>query len=129
MQRVIEACKSTGIELWGHIGLWSYGGEVYPEFALRDLEGRPLDRRYQEWGIGLCPSHKAVNEWTRACLVEAIQRYAIDGFDVDHARYPAPANVHSLMACGCARSARTKQCAWATILRLCGAAFWPCASA
>ena len=35
-------------------------------------------------------------------MVEAIQRYAIDGFDVDHARYPAPANVHSLMACGCA---------------------------
>ena len=50
LQRVIEACKSTGIEVWGHIGLWSYGGEVYPEFALRDLEGRPLDRRYQEWG-------------------------------------------------------------------------------
>ena len=86
----------------GHIGLWSYGGEVYPEFAMRDLEGQPLDRRYQEWGIGLCPSHKAVNEWTRDCLVEAIKRYAIDGFDVDHARYPAPANVHSLMACGCA---------------------------
>ena len=102
LQRVIEACKSTGIEVWGHIGLWSYGGEVYPEYALRDLEGRPLDRRYQEWGIGLCPSRKAVNEWTRDCLVEAIQRYAIDGFDVDHARYPAPANVHSLMACGCA---------------------------
>ena len=102
LQRVIEACKSTGIEVWGHIGLWSYGGEVYPEFAMRDLEGQPLDRRYQEWGIGLCPSRKAVNEWTRDCLVEAIQRYAIDGFDVDHARYPAPANVHSLMACGCA---------------------------
>ena len=102
LQRVIEACKSTGIEVWGHIGLWSYGGEVYPEFALRDLEGRLLDRRYQEWGIGLCPSRKAINEWTRDCLVEAVQRYAIDGFDVDHARYPAPANVHSLMACGCA---------------------------
>ena len=34
LQRVIEACKSTGIEVWGHIGLWSYGGEVYPEFAI-----------------------------------------------------------------------------------------------
>ena len=39
LQRVIEACKSTGIEVWGHIGLWSYGGEVYPEFALSDLGG------------------------------------------------------------------------------------------
>lgn len=99
--RLIEACKTAGIEVWGHIGLWSYGGDVYPEFALRDLEGRPLDRRYQQWGIGLCPSRKEVNEWTRDCLVEAMQRYAVDGFDVDHARYPAPANVHSLTACGC----------------------------
>ena len=99
--RLIEACKRTGIEVWGHIGLWSYGGEVYPEFALRDLEGRQLDRRYQTWGIGLCPSRREINEWTRDGLVEAVQRYAIDGFDVDHARYPAPANVHSLMACGC----------------------------
>ena len=100
--RVIEACKSVGIEVWGHIGLWSYGGDVYPEFALRDLDGRPLDRRYQQWGIGLCPSRKEVNDWTRDCLVEAVERYAVDGFDVDHARYPAPANVHSLTACGCA---------------------------
>ena len=99
--RVIEACRDAGIEVWGHIGLWSYGGEVYPEYALQDLEGRPLDRRYQRWGIGLCPSRREINEWTRDCLVEAVQRYAVDGFDVDHARYPAPANVHSLMACGC----------------------------
>ncbi|NKB67394.1 MAG: hypothetical protein GKR89_10065 [Candidatus Latescibacteria bacterium] len=99
--RVIEACKRIGIEVWGHIGLWSYGGEVYPEFALRDLDGRQLDRRYEAWGIGLCPSRKEVNEWTRDGLVESVLSYDIDGFDVDHARYPAPANVHSLMACGC----------------------------
>ena len=47
--RVIEACQDAGVEVWGHIGLWSYGGEVYPEYALQDLEGRPLDRRYQRW--------------------------------------------------------------------------------
>ena len=50
-----KRAKARGLKCGGHIGLWSYGGEVYPEFALRDLEGRPLDRRYQEWGIGLCP--------------------------------------------------------------------------
>ena len=99
--RVIEACRQAGIEIWGHIGLWSYGGEVFPEFAMRDIEGRLLDLRYKQWGIGLCPSRKDVNEWTRDCLVDLIRRYDLDGFDVDHARYPAPANLHSLLACGC----------------------------
>lgn len=99
--RVIEACKDAGIEVWGHIGLWSYGGDVYPEYAMRDIDGRPLDMRYRQWGIGLCPSNQRVNDWTRAGLVEAAQRYELDGFCVDHARYPAPANLHSLLACGC----------------------------
>ena len=99
--RVIEACRQAGIEIWGHIGLWSYGGEVFPEYAMRDIEGRLLDLRYKQWGIGLCPSRKDVNEWTRDCLVDLIRRYDLDGFDVDHARYPAPANLHSLLACGC----------------------------
>ena len=99
--RVIEACRQSDIEIWGHIGLWSYGGEVFPEYAMRDIEGRLLDLRYKQWGIGLCPSRKDVNEWTRDCLVDLIRRYDLDGFDVDHARYPAPANLHSLLACGC----------------------------
>ncbi len=99
--RVIEACRRAGIEIWGHIGLWSYGGEVYPEYAMRDIEGRLLDLRYKQWGIGLCPGRKDINEWIRDCLVDLIRRYDLDGFDVDHARYPAPANLHSLLACGC----------------------------
>ena len=99
--RVIEACRQTGIEIWGHIGLWSYGGDVYPEYAMKDIEGNPLDARYKQWGIGLCPSRRRINEWTRDCLVDVIRRYDIDGFNVDHARYPAPANVSSILACGC----------------------------
>jgi hypothetical protein len=100
--RLIEAAKNTDIEVWGHLGLWSYGGDVYPEYAMRDIEGHPLDTRYKQWGIGLCPSRKNINEWTRDCLVEAALRYDLDGFCLDHARYPAPANLHGLYACGCA---------------------------
>ena len=100
--RLIEACRRIGLEIWGHIGLWSYGGDAYPEYAMQDIEGRPLDPRYKPWGIGLCPSRRSINEWTRDCLVDVIKRYDLDGFDVDHARFPAPANVHSLLACGCA---------------------------
>ena len=100
--RLIEYAHKDGIEVWGHIGLWSYGGDVYPEYAMRDIEDNPLDMRYQQWGIGLCPSRKNINDWTRDCLVYAAQHYALDGFCVDHARYPAPANLHALFACGCA---------------------------
>jgi hypothetical protein len=100
--KVLEACARAGIEVWGHLGLYSYGGEVYPEYAMVDLEGKPLDRRYQRWGIGLCPSRPAVNQWVRDGLVEAARRYGLTGFCVDHARYPAPANLHALLGCGCA---------------------------
>jgi hypothetical protein len=68
---------------------------------MEDLEGRPLDRRYQRWGIGLCPSHPAIRGWLEASLAEVAGRYDLDGLCVDHARFPAPANLHSLTACGC----------------------------
>ena len=99
--RLIQGARKAGIEVWGHLGLWSYGGDVYPELALQDLEGRPLDHRYRQWGIGLCPSRRQVIDWVRDCLVDVARRYELDGFCVDHARYPAPASVHALMACGC----------------------------
>lgn len=99
--KVIGAAREAGIEIWGHLGLWSYGGDAYPEYAMRDIEGNLLDDRYKRWGIGLCPSNRMINEWTRDCLIDVIGRYDIDGFNVDHARFPAPANVSSLFACGC----------------------------
>jgi len=104
--RLLESAQKAGIEVWGHIGLWSYGGDVYPEYAMRDIEDQPLDMRYRQWGIGLCPSRKEINDWTRDCLVYAAKRYDLDGYCVDHARYPAPANLHALFACGCAHCQR-----------------------
>ena len=106
MLRLLESAQKAGIEVWGHIGLWSYGGDVYPEYAMRDIEDRPLDMRYRHWGIGLCPSRKDINDWTSDCLVYAAKRYDLDGYCVDHARYPAPANLHALFACGCAHCQR-----------------------
>ncbi|MDA0836965.1 MAG: hypothetical protein O3B01_02070 [Planctomycetota bacterium] len=99
--KVIDAARNAELEIWGHIGLWSYGGEVFPEYAMKDVEGNALDMRYHKWGIGLCPSNRVVNDWTRECLVDVIGRYDIDGFDVDHARFPAPANISSLFGCAC----------------------------
>jgi hypothetical protein len=101
LRRVIDAATAAGIEVWGHLGLWSYGGDVYPELALRDVDGAELDRRYQAWGIGLCPSRPEVNDWTADGLVDVCERYDLGGFCVDHARYPMAANAHALAACGC----------------------------
>lgn len=101
--RVIEAARAAGIEAWGHIGLWSYGGDVFPELAMRDVDGAALDARWKRWGIGLCPSRTEVNAWTADGLADAAARYDLDGFCVDHARYPMAANVHALAACGCER--------------------------
>lgn len=98
---VIQKCRSIGIEVWGHIGLWSYGGDVYPEYAMMDIDQNPLDPKYKRWGIGLCPSRPNLVKWTRDCLVDVVKRYDIDGFDVDHSRYPAPGNLSSLFACAC----------------------------
>jgi hypothetical protein len=101
LRAVIDAAGDAGIEVWGHIGLWSYGGEVYPEYAMRDVDGAELTMRWHKWGIGLCPSHPAVDGWTADGLAEVTREYGIDGFCVDHARFPQPANLHALTACGC----------------------------
>ncbi len=37
--RVIDECRRLGLEVWGHAGLWCYGGEVFPSLAARDLFG------------------------------------------------------------------------------------------
>ena len=101
---LIDSARQAGIEVWGHFGLWSYGGEVYPEFALTDLQGNSLGREGSQsaWGTGLCPSRRRINEWVVDCLRALVRRYDVDGFCVDHARYPPPANPASLLACGCA---------------------------
>ena len=99
--KVIDAAVSAGIEVWGHIGLWSYGGDVYPEHALETIDGDALDPDFKRWGIGLCPSRESINGWTADGLEDIARRYELDGFCVDHARYPQPASVSALAACGC----------------------------
>jgi hypothetical protein len=104
--RAIDVARDAGIEVWGHLGLWSYGGEVFNEYAMRDVDGAELDPRWKAWGTGLCPSHPEVDAWTADCFAEVTQRYDVDGFCVDHARYPQPAHVHALIACACQHCCR-----------------------
>ena len=101
LQEVLEAAQARGIEVWGHIGLWCYGGEVFPEMAMRDVDGQPVPASHYAWGWGFCPSRPELQTWVRAGLAEATREYAIDGWFVDHARWPAPANWPSLWGCAC----------------------------
>ncbi len=107
--KVLDAAKAAGIEVWGHIGLWSYGGDVYPEHALQTMDGDPIDAAYKQWGVGLCPSRESINSWTADGLVDIARRYDVDGFCVDHARYPQPASPSALGCCGCASCVKDGQ--------------------
>ncbi|MBI2195246.1 MAG: hypothetical protein HYU36_24970 [Planctomycetes bacterium] len=101
LRAVLDAAHALRIEVWGHWGLWSYGAEVYPELAALDLTGGRLNSLYARYGHGFCPSNPAVNDWMLACLRDAVRHYEIDGFYVDHARYPPPANLQALFSCAC----------------------------
>lgn len=99
--KLLAEAHSLGMEVWGHMGLWCYGGELFPEYAMRDIEGRPTNERYFRIGAGFCPSKTRLNNWIKACLIDVTKRYDLDGLQLDHARYPHPANFQSLIGCGC----------------------------
>lgn len=99
--RVLERCRALGIEVWGHLGLWSYGGDVFPEFAAVAAVGDVLEPNWRPYGVGFCPNRPELNAWVAAGAREAARSYAIAGMCVDHARYPAPAALASLTTCVC----------------------------
>lgn len=105
LRAVLEAAHKRGLEVWGHLGLWCYGGEVFPELAMRDVNGQPLPPTHYAWGWAFCPSRPELHRWLRAGLAEASRNYEIDGWFVDHARWPAPANWPSLWGCACEQCA------------------------
>lgn len=101
LRAVLAAAHALGMEVWGHLGLWCYGGEVFPAMALRDVNGQPVPATHYAWGWAFCPSRAELQAWLRAALAEATREYEIDGWFVDHARWPAPANWPSLWGCAC----------------------------
>ena len=99
---VLARAERAGVAVWGHIGLWSYAGELYPEMAIQAAVGNVMDERYRRSGVGFCPNRRELNDWINATAREAARNYPVAGFCVDHARFPAPANLPSLTACVCA---------------------------
>lgn len=105
LRAIMETSRGLGLEVWGHIGLWCYGGEVFPELAMRDAEGGIASGDDYHLGVGFCPSRPELNDWIAAGLADATRRYGVDGWFVDHARYPSPGNIPSLWGCACANCA------------------------
>lgn len=99
--RVIDECRRLGLEVWGHAGLWSYGGEVFPALAARPLFGGSLPEDSLSWGTGFCPSKPSLNKWIKQSLVDVTKRYDLDGMFLDHARYTSPGYGPGLFTCGC----------------------------
>ena len=98
---VLEVAHRLDIEVWGHVGLWSYGGMIYPELAVRDIWGASVGPEQDRWGACFCPSKPDLNRWLSDCLCEVVRGYPVDGLEVDHARYAPPASLPNLLTCAC----------------------------
>ncbi len=98
---VLQIAKEAGIEVWGHMGLWSYGAALYPEYALRGPDGEIIPEKEERWGDGFCPSQEVINTWVGDCLVDSLSRYPMDGIQIDHVRFPPPVSLPNLLTCTC----------------------------
>ncbi len=103
---VIDNAGRLGIELWGHLGFWSYGGMVYPDLAVRDLAQCEIPSTEDRWGACFCPSKDALNDWLVTCVRDCAARYPLQGMEVDHARYIPPHSLPNLLTCACPDCAR-----------------------
>jgi hypothetical protein len=109
--KVLDAAHGLGLEVWGHLGLWSYGSTAYPELGVRQIDGRPVPLEQAAWGDCFCPNKPWVNHWVQECLRDVISRYDIDGMELDDARYVPLASIPNLWVCACEDCAR-QAAAW-----------------
>ncbi len=101
--RLIEVADRLGVEVWGHLGLWGYGGDVFPELALQDDQGQGVPEEFIRWGVPICPCNTEVRDWTAECLQHIARAYGFKGIDVDHGHFPPPASIAALTGCCCPR--------------------------
>lgn len=112
LRKLIGLLHSMGIDCWlTTTGWYLSGADLAPQLMAIDLRGRRTDRLPQTqygWEMGnmFCPSNESVNAWYGAYLSYLITAYEIDGIFFTHSRYPSPANLAMLFACGCNSCAR-----------------------
>jgi hypothetical protein len=101
IKKLIEEADALGMEVWGHIGLWGYTGDMVPEIGFRQVTDEPLPDPALHWGIPLCPNNDALIQWTGECLAYAASHYAIKEMDTDHGHFPPAASLEGIFGCTC----------------------------
>ena len=99
--RVIDEASKLGVEVWAHLGLWGYGGDIFPDLAFRDDHGDIIPDEFICWGVPICPNDTEVRDWTAECLQYIAKHYDVKAIDVDHGHYPPPASITGLFGCCC----------------------------
>lgn len=101
--RLIEEATRQGVEVWAHIGLWGYGGDIVPELGFLDDQGLPIAEDDQQWGVPICPNAAPERAWVAESIQEAVRRYGVAAIDLDHGHFPPLASFTGLFGCCCPR--------------------------
>ena len=111
MRQAISMAHDKGLAILVCSSGWHGGGDRYAEMCMKDMHGRPIseapDLRYarEQYSMAYCPGNERLNDWLCAVFADVARRYEVDGFDLTHCRYTAPAFLHNLFGCGCPRCA------------------------
>ena len=109
--RVMEEAARQGIEVWAHVGLWGYGGDIRPELGLVDDQGQPIAKEDEQWGVPMCPNDTVMRNWVAETLQAAVRQYGTPAIDLDHGHFPPLASFSGLFGCCCPRCAHQAR-AW-----------------
>jgi hypothetical protein len=101
--RLLDDCNKLGLEVWGHIGLWGYSGNIFPEWGFVDVFNKTINEKLSPWQIPLCPSEERVRAFEAESITDVIKRYDFPAVNLDHGHFPPLVNIHGLMGCGCER--------------------------
>ena len=112
LRQCVRLAHEMDLKVWFCQGGWHGMGNRNPERCMLDMRQRPLTEvpmmpyAREQNCVSCCPSDEEANAWLRAYLSEAVAAYDVDGVDLTHFRYTAPAFIHNLFGCACPRCAR-----------------------
>ena len=112
LREAVRLAHDMNLKFWFCQGGWHGMGSRDPDRCMLDMHQRPLTEvplmpyAREQNCVSCCPSDEQVNAWHRAFLSEAVATYDVDGVDLSHFRYTAPAFIHNLFGCACPRCAQ-----------------------
>jgi len=109
LRQALDAAHNMGLQVWFCTGGWHGGGGNCPELCMTDMNHHRLSEvpkmRYarEQHAVAFCPGNEEMSAWFEATISEVMATYPFEGVDLTHFRYTAPAFLHNLFGCGCAR--------------------------